>query len=300
LLVFVVTILVFSLVHLMPGDPVTLIGGIRLSQEKADEIKAKWNLDQPLYKQYYLWLKNFLSGDFGVSIRTKQSVNTMIAQRIPYSINLIGLAILIQFSIAIPLGLLAAYKKDTLIDRSLIALSAILNAVPIFWVAIILILIFSVNLKLLPSSGYVGAKSLILPAVAIVLSGISGTLRLTKSEVLEVFREKHVATAYAKGLENRSVLAKHVMRNAMIPVTVMFFLTVPWMIGGEVIVENIFAIPGMGRLLWRGIATQDFPIIQACIFIIATLTVTFNILGDIVTAILDPRIREELESGGYS
>lgn len=297
LLIFVVTILVFSLMQLMPGDPLSLVSGDKVSEEKIAEMEEKWNLDKPIYMQYFIWIKNFLMGEYGTSIRTKQSVNTMIAQRIPYTLKLVGTAILVQFAIAVPLGLLAAYKRNTIIDKGLVIITSIFNAIPRFWAGIILILIFGIHLNIMPINGYDGPKSLVLPVAAIVLNGISGTLRLTKSEVLEVFREKYIATGYAKGLENRRVLFKHVLRNALIPVSVMFFLSIPWMIGGEIIIENIFAIPGMGRLLWRGIATQDFPVVQACILIIAVLTVICNIIGDIFTGLLDPRIRIELKGG---
>jgi len=297
LLIFAITIIVFSLIHLMPGDPVTLVTGNKVSQEKIEEMKEKWNLDKPVVTQYLIWLKNMAKGDFGTSIRTKQSVNVMIAERIMYSVKLVGTAIIVQFIIAVPLGLIAAYKQNTMIDKGLVAISSIFNAIPQFWIGIILILIFGLTFKILPMSGYDGPKSLILPVAAIVLNGISGTLRLTRSEVLEVFRENYIATGYAKGLENRQVLVRHVLRNALIPVSVMFFLSIPWMIGGEIIIENIFAIPGMGRLLWRGIATQDFPIVQACILLIAVLTVVCNTAGDIITGILDPRIRASMKGG---
>lgn len=297
LLIFVVTILIFSLMLLMPGDPVSLVSSNKMSEEKIQELRVKWNLDKPVHMQYFIWLKNFMQGDFGTSIRTKQSVNMMISDRIMYSVKLMGAATIFQFAIAIPMGLIAAYKRDTFIDKGLVIITSILNAIPVFWGAIILILIFGVRLHVLPMSGYDGPLSLVLPVTAIVLNGLSGMMRLTRSEVMEVFREKYIATGYAKGLGNKRVLFKHVLRNALIPVSVMFFLSIPWMIGGQVIIENIFAIPGMGSLLWRGIATQDFPIVQACIFIIAILTVLCNMVGDLMTGFLDPRIRVELKGG---
>lgn len=297
LLVFVVSILVFSLIHLMPGDPIEILADSKVSEQKKDELRVKYGLDKPIHEQYFMWLTNVLKGDFGTSIRTKQSVNDMLMQRIPMTLKLVGIAIVIQFAIAVPLGLIAAYKKDSIIDKLLMTLTSIFNAVPSFWMAILLILIFSVNLGWLPQSGYSSPVHFILPISAIVLHGMSGTLRLTKSEVIDVFREKYVQTGYAKGLRNKTVLFKHVLRNALIPVSVMFFLSIPWTIGGEVIIENIFSIPGMGNLLWRGISTQDFAVVQACILIISVLTVICNIIGDILTAYLDPRIRVELKGG---
>jgi peptide/nickel transport system permease protein len=297
LLVFVVTIVIFAIMQLMPGDPINLIVDPRVSEEKKAEIRAEWGLDQPYHIQYGYWLSNFLQGDFGTSIRTKQSVSVMIGQRLPYTLALVGTAIIIQFVLAILLGLWAAYRKDTLIDKAIIIITSVLSSVPRFWSSILLILFFSLTLKVLPMGGFTGPKSLIMPVTAIVLDSLSGILRLVKSEVIETYREKYVSTAYAKGLKNKAVLFRHVLRNALIPVSVMFFLSIPWLIGGEVIIENIFAIPGMGNLLWRGIMTQDLPIVQACIFIIAMLTVLCNIIGDLVTGLLDPKIRAELKGG---
>jgi peptide/nickel transport system permease protein len=156
-------------------------------------------------------------------------------------------------------------------------------------------IIFGVWLKVLPISGYSGFKSVILPLMTISLPGLAGVLRLTRSDVLEVLREKHVETAYAKGMNKSSVLVRHVLRNALIPVSVMFFLNLPWTIGGSVVIETVFAWPGIGPLLWKSITSQDFPVVQGIVFIIAILTVVSNILGDIVAAFLDPRVRQELK-----
>lgn len=297
LLVFVVSILIFLLMQLMPGNPVDLVAGPRVSEEKKAEIRIKWGFDKPIYQQYIIWAKNILKGNFGMSIRSKQSVSKILKQKIPYTIKLVGASMLAQFLIAVPLGLLAAFKKDKFTDKFLVIGATIFSSIPRFWCAVILILIFSVKLNWLPMNGLDSVKGYIMPVTAIVLSGITVILRLTRSEVLEVLREKYVATAYAKGLKNKIVLIKHVLRNALIPVCVMFFLSLPWMIGGEVIIESIFSIPGMGRLLYSSIVTQDLPVIQACILIIAILTVICNLIGDILTGFLDPRIRVELKGG---
>jgi peptide/nickel transport system permease protein len=155
-------------------------------------------------------------------------------------------------------------------------------------------LLFAVKLRVLPLSGFSSPKHYILPVASLVVSGIASTIRMTKTEVLDVLREKYVLTAYAKGLKKKSVLVKHVLRNALILVTIMFFMSVPWVISGAVIIENIFTIPGMGQMLTSGILNQDFPIVQACVFILAILTVVCNLVCDIITAVLDPRIRISL------
>lgn len=154
-------------------------------------------------------------------------------------------------------------------------------------------LVFSIHLNILPLSGYSGFSSLILPALTLSLPALAQIFRLTRSEVLDVMDEKYVTTAYAKGIADKKILVRHVLRNALIPVTVMFFLSLPWLIGGAVVVENVFAWPGMGQLLWKGIAKQDFVIVQGIVFVISILTVICNIIGDMISGILDPRIRLE-------
>ncbi|HDL60561.1 MAG TPA: ABC transporter permease [candidate division WOR-3 bacterium] len=278
----------------MPGDPIELLAGERVSPEKIAQLKAQWGLDKPVYMQYFYWLSRIIRGDFGRSMVTKLPVIELIKARLPYTLLLTGSALIVEYVIAIPLGLLAALKWGSKTDHVVVTLSIVLWSMPSFWLGVLLMIIFAIKLNLLPLSGYSGLKSLILPLLTLSLPSLAGTLRLTRSEVLEVLREDYVLTAYAKGLPKYKVLIKHVLRNALVPVTVMFFLYLPWLIGGAVIVETVFAWPGMGRLLWKSITVQDYPVVQAIIFIIALLTVISNTIGDIVSAVLDPRIREAL------
>ena len=206
---------------------------------------------------------------------------------------LTGAALLIEYIIAIPLGLLAAVKKNSAADKSLTVVTIVLWSMPPFWLGVLFILTFSVWLRILPISGWDGIASLILPAFTLALPSLAQIFRLTRSEVLDVLDEKYVTTAYAKGLKNKVVLVRHVLRNAMIPVTVMFFLSLPWLIGGAVVVENVFAWPGMGQLIWKAISKQDFVIVQGVVLVITILTVICNLIGDILAGILDPRIRLE-------
>jgi ABC-type dipeptide/oligopeptide/nickel transport system permease component len=295
LLVFAVTVLTFSIMQMMPGDPIDLLAGDRVTAETKMELKEQWGLDKPAYVQYCYWIGNIAQGDFGTSIRSREKVTDMLKQRLGVTLTIVGISMILEFLIAVPLGLIAAYKRDSVLDKMIVSITTVLGAIPKFWAAIIFILIFSVKLNWLPMSGFSGPKYLILPVASIVLTALTEILRLTRSEVLEVYREKYIQTAYAKGLKNKIVLSKHVLRNALIPVCVMFFLYLPWLIGGEVIIENIFSIPGMGRMLWEGIVAHDYPVIQACILIIAILTVLSNIAGDIMTGFLDPRIRVEMK-----
>ena len=293
LVVLFVTVLIFAIMQAMPGDPVDLMVDTRVSAEKVAEIKAQWGLDKPPVVQYFYWLGNILQGDFGTSISLKQNVSDLIMQRLPYTLMLTGAALIIEYLLAIPLGLLAAVRKNRLTDKALTVTTVVLWSMPPFWLGVLLMMIFSISLNVLPLSGYSGFPSLILPALTLALPALAQIFRLTRSEVLDVMDEKYVTTAYATGVEDRKVLIKHVLRNALIPVTVMFFLSLPWLIGGAVVVENVFAWPGMGQLLWKGIAKQDFVIVQGIIFVITILTVVCNIIGDMISGILDPRIRLE-------
>jgi peptide/nickel transport system permease protein len=293
LVVLFVTVLIFGIMQAMPGNPVDLMVDTRVSAEKVEAIKAEWGLDKPPVVQYFYWLGNILRGNFGMSISLKQNVSDLILQRLPYTLLLTGAALVIEYLLAIPLGLLAAVRKNKMTDKALTITTVVLWPMPPFWLGVLLMLVFSIHLNILPLSGYSGFASLILPALTLSLPALAQIFRLTRSEVLDVMDEKYVTTAYAKGITDKKILVRHVLRNALIPVTVMFFLSLPWLIGGAVVVENVFAWPGMGQLLWKGIAKQDFVIVQGIVFVITILTVICNIIGDMISGILDPRIRLE-------
>lgn len=297
LLVLTVSVLVFSLLYLMPGDPVEILTGERVSAERKDEIRHSLGLDRPLPVQYVSWLGKAVRLDLGNSLITKLSVKDSILHRLPVTLRISGCALLVELIVAVPLGLLAAYKKDSIFDRCLMAAASFFQAVPNFWLAMLLILLFGASLQWLPLNGYGTARHYVLPVTAIALTGMASILRMTKAEVLEMFREKFVETAYAKGLAQRQVIVRHVLRNSLILVTVMIFMSLPWIISGSVIIENIFIIPGMGSLLTKAISNQDFPVVQACVLIITLLTVVCNLASDLITALLDPRIRIEIGGG---
>ena len=297
LMVFAVTILVFSLLYLMPGDPVETMLGTRVEPERKAEIEHEMGLDRPIAEQYFDWLGDAVRLDFGKSITTKLPVMQSLKNRIPVTLRLSVTALIVELLIAIPLGVLAAYRKDGLYDRLVIALSTFFQSIPNFWIAILLILFFSIKLRWFPVNGIGTMKHYVLPVISVTLAGIAGALRMTKNEVLDVLHENYINAAYAKGLPSRKVAVNHVLRNSLTAVTVMIFMQIPWLISGSVIIENVFAIPGMGTLMTNAITAQDFPVVQACILIIAVLTVVFNLLGDIVSAILDPRIRVAISGG---
>ncbi len=297
LTVLTVTVVLFLIMHSMPGDPIRMIADPRMPAEQIDILRARWGLDQPLYVQYFTWLSRIVRGDFGTSITTRQPVMRLISTRLPYTLVLAVSALVLRYIIGIAVGLAVAVKRGSWADRILVVTSTALYSVPPFWLGILLIVLFSVTWRIFPISGYVGPRSIVLPLLSLMLPPIADTMRLTRSEVLEVMREQYVTTAHSKGLPRRKVFFKHVLRNALIPVTVTFFLSLPWLIGGAVVVESVFAWPGMGRLLWRSIMSQDLPVVQGVVLIIAVLTVISNTVGDVMTGLLDPRIRQEYESG---
>ena len=297
LLIVAVSIAVFLLLHLMPGDPVDSLVGEQTSEEKKEELREEWGLNDPLPVQYWTWAKRVLHGDLGRSLKSNLDIRETLKTRMPISLKLCGLAMLIQVLISVPLGLLAAYKPGGKFDKFIMGYSMVTQGIPTFWVGMVLILIFGVWLRALPVNGYATAKHYILPIAAMVLGGVSSNIRLTRSEVLGVIHEKFVTTCYAKGLSRNEVMFRHVLRNALILIVVTTFMSLPWIVAGAVIMENVFAMPGMGALMTNAVIIQDFPVVQACLLVISALVVVSNLLGDLCSALLDPRIRDSISGG---
>jgi peptide/nickel transport system permease protein len=297
LLVVGVSIIIFFTLRLLPGDPIGAMmdEDTMISEVRKAELREKWGLDKPIVAQYFYWIKSIFEGDFGSSITAGRSVAVLLKGRLPYTLRLTITSTIIMALIAVPLGLLAAFKHNKFIDKFLLSSTILLQSMPRYWLGLILMIVFSITLKWFPISGYIGPISMVLPVATLVIPSLGWMLRLTRSETLETYREKYVATAYAKGLRERIVLVKHVLRNSLITVAVLFFLRLPYTIGGSVIVEKIFALPGTGTLLFDSILLQDYPVIQAFVLILSFLTVLFITIGDIVTAILDPRIRKSIK-----
>lgn len=296
-LIICVSFLVFSMIFMMPGDPVTLMAGELANQDKIAETVEKYGLNRPLLVQYFDWWKKIVTKqDFGISFKYKLPVWDLVKVRIPVSLKLTAITMVVQYLIAVPLGLLCAYKKDSIFDKITVNSTLIMTSVPSFWIAVLLMLLFAVKLKWLPLGGFESWKHYVLPITAGVLGGIASTLRLTKSEAIDALNDKYVSTAYAKGLAKHDVLIKHVLRNSMIIICVQISQSLPWLLSGFIILEKIFVIPGMGGLMISSIVYQDFNVVQCIILIISVLTVICNIISDIVLGLLDPRIR--ISTGG--
>jgi len=296
--IFGVTIILFYIMYILPGDPIQLLlSGERVTPERIEELRRAWGLDQPVYVQYFYWLSHIIRGDLGTSIVTRQPVSLLMLQRLPYTLALMLTSILLSYVIGVLTGIITALKRGSLIDSILSTSSIICYSIPGFWFGLVLMLVFAYYLRLFPVSGYEGWNSLILPALSLALPSSAYIMRLIRAEMIEVLSEDYIRTAWAKGLSKRRVLLVHALRNAIIPVVTMFFLDLPWLMGGAVIIETLFALPGMGRLLYVSILKQDYPVVQGIVLIITVLTIVCNTLGDVVIAILDPRIRFERGRG---
>ena len=295
----VVSVTVFSLIHLIPGDPVQVMVGESQDPEVVAAIRHDLGLDRPLYIQYATWLGNALRGDFGMSIRTHQPVTEVVAERARPTLQLTALALLIALCVALPVGILAATRRNSGIDVGATTFALLGVSMPNFLIALLLIFVFAIKLQWLPTSGYVsifqdpvrGLKLLVLPAVTIGMAMAAVITRMTRSSLLEALDQDYVRTARSKGLVERRVVVGHALRNAMIPVITVVGLQIGNLIAGAVITEYVFAIPGVGRLIVDSIFARDYPVLQGVVLFTAIGFILANLLADLMYAALDPRIR---------
>jgi peptide/nickel transport system permease protein len=294
-----VSALVFTVVRVLPGDPALLIMGTEGSPEAAARLREALGLDRPLPLQYLEWLGGAVSGDLGRSIQYDLPVGRLIVSRLPVTLPLTLLAALIMLAVALPLGVYAAVRHRRAGDYVTMIVSQIGIAVPSFWSGLLLILLFSVHLHWIPSGGFnpwsegVGAalRSLLLPALALGLFQGAVLARATRSAVLEVLREDYVRTARAKGVREPAVIGKHAVRNALIPVVTVAGIQLGQLMAGSIILESVFALPGLGRLALGAIAARDLPVVQGVTLFVASTIVLINFVVDLAYGFLDPRIR---------
>lgn len=297
LLIFAV--LVFMLMHLLPGDPAVAIAGTDASPEAIDKIRDQLGLNRPILVQLLAWFAQIAQGDFGRSIVLNQSVLSAVAERLPVTLSLSLLSLLVTLPIGIVLGVVAAYWRNSWVD-TVVMLAALLGvSLPGFWVGILSVLLFSVNLGWFPPSGYVPLgqgvwpwlSSLIQPAVVLALFQIGFLARITRSAMLDVMDQDFIRTARAKGVDEFQTIAKHAFRNTLIPVVTVLGITVSLLIGGAVVIEQVFALPGIGRLIVQGILARDYPLVQGTMLLFGFAFVLINILVDIIYTFVDPRVR---------
>jgi peptide/nickel transport system permease protein len=296
---FVVAVIVFAILRTVPGDPAAVIAGDSATPEQVAALREKLGLEKPVVTQFVIWLGGVLRGDLGESYFFRKPVAELIAQRLEPTLALGLAALSIAVSVAVPLGVVAAFRQGTWIDRAVMGLSVAGFSMPVFVLGYLLVWIFSVQLEWLPVQGYariadgVGPflERLLLPAVTLALVYVALVARITRTSVLEVLNEDYVRTARAKGLRERDVLTRHALRNAAVPILTVVGIGLAVLIGGAVVTESVFAIPGLGRLTVEAVLSRDFPVIQALILLFATGYVFVNLAIDIGYAVLDPRIR---------
>ena len=288
--IFIVSLIVFFLVRLK-GDPVTVMAPPTFTQEQVENLRTAWGFDKPLVEQYWIFISKALRGDFGASIQARVPAMELVLERLVNTYRLAGLAAVIGLAIAIPLGILSAINRNTWLDLVVTSLATLGTAMPNFWLGLMLILIFSVNLRVLPAFGALEPTSIILPAFTLGVGIAARISRLTRSAMLEVLGQDYIRTAYSKGLGDWRVNFKHALRNALIPVVTAFALQLGWLLGGAVVVESVFAWPGIGRLVIEAINVRDITVVQAALFWFALTFILINLVTDIVYTLIDPRIQ---------
>jgi peptide/nickel transport system permease protein len=288
----ILTVLVvsFSLTRLA-GDLAVAIGGPSATAADVETIRKAYGLDRPVVVQFADWVYGALRGDLGRSFFFRENVATLIAQRLPISgtLGLVGLCI--ALAVALPLGIVAAIRQNTLTDRLVMSVALIGQAMPSFWLALILMIVFGLQLQLLPVSGTGSWEHYVMPGVVLAFTAIPAIMRLTRSGMIEVLASDYIRTARAKGLRSRAVVLKHALRNAAIPVVSVAAVQLGFMLGGSIVIETVFALHGVGYLAWESISKNDYPVVQAVVLVLACIYVALTVLADLLNAFLDPRIR---------
>jgi peptide/nickel transport system permease protein len=285
-----VSVIGFSLLRLS-GDLAQQLAGDDARPEQIVEVAKRYGLDRPMYVQYGYWARNALTGDLGRSLFTDEAVSELIGQRIGVTVQLAFMSILLAVIIAIPLGILAAVRANTWLDRAALSIAVFGQAIPNFWLGLVLIVIFGVTLRWLPITGSESLAHFILPTVTLAFTVMPSFMRLTRSGMLDVLDADYIRTARAKGLSATSVIFKHALRNAILPVVSLIAVSLGFLLGGSVIVESIFALNGIGFLAFQSITRADFPVVQAIIVFISFAYIVLTFLSDVINAWLDPRIR---------
>jgi len=294
-----VAVIVFLLVHLAPGDPASVIAGDNATSDQIAAIRAALGLDQPLWRQFLIWVGHILQGDLGTSLFWNTPVAELILQRAEPTISLAATTLLLAVLIAITLGVLAAWKAGSGLDRAVMGLAVTGFSVPVFVVGYLLVFVFAIELRWLPVQGYRPIaeglwpwfERLILPSIALGLAYVALIARITRTTMLEVLAEDYIRTAEAKGVSTRPMLLRHALKNAAVPIVTIVGIGVALLIGGVVITETVFNIPGIGRLVVDGIARRDYPIIQGVILVFSGIYVLVNLAVDISYTFFDPRVR---------
>lgn len=290
-LIFAITVILFFLLRLMPGDPALVLLGDAATPQALAALRARLGLDQPLPVQFAIFFGDLLQGDLGVSRQFKLSAVDVVLNRMPATIQLAGASAAIAIFAGVPLAVIATVARRRVVDKSLMGLTTILQATPTFWLGMVLVLVFAVQLRLVPSFGYGSLEHVFLPAITLSAWFFAVMYRVTRSAMLDVMDEEFIRTARSKGLRERAVLARHALRNALIPIVTVSGLYLGGLLGGAVVTETIFSWPGVGSLLAQAVFTRDYPVIQAGVLLVATVYALLNLLVDVLYTLIDPRIR---------
>ena len=293
------SIVVFLVLEIIPGDPAAVMLGVNAEADTLAALRAEMGLDKPPLERYFAWVGGLLQGDLGNSYTYGEPVTQLIAERIDLSLPLAVMAIVLSTALAIPLGVFAAARRNQIGDVGVMGFTQLGIAVPNFWFAILLIMVFAVNLGWLPAGGFAGwdagfwpaLKSLFLPTLALALPQAAILARVTRSSVLDALSQDYVRTARAKGLSRRAALWRHAVRNALIPVVTIMGMQFSFLLAGTIIIENVFYLPGLGRLIFQAIAQRDLIVVKDLIIVLAAAVVVVNFVVDVLYAVIDPRLR---------
>lgn len=298
LVIFGISVFTFALVHMIPGDPVRMMLGQKATQEQVEQLREQMGLNKPVVEQYATYVTGIAQGDFGTSLKTGQPVLTEIFNRFPATLKIAVSAILIAIVVGIAMGILAAKYKDTIVDRAVLTLATLGVSIPGYWLGLLLMLLFAVKWKWFPIAGGTGLQDLILPSLTLGVYASTIICRLTRSGMLEVLSQDYIRTARAKGIDESLILFRHAFRNVMIPVVTVVGLQMASLLGGAVLIEQVFSWPGIGTLAIDAILSRDFPMIQGTTLFMGIVYVSVNIVIDLLYGFIDPRIDVSQQKAG--
>ncbi|MFW5827621.1 MAG: nickel ABC transporter permease [Alkalispirochaeta sp.] len=288
--VFGVSLIVFSIIRLLPGDPARALAGVNASPEYIQQVRDRYGLDDPIHIQYGRFMQGLVTGDLGNSTFSRRPVTTEIGERFPRTLTLASISLLIATVVGVSAGIVSATRRNSVFDNASMFVALVGVAAPVFWLALMLQLLFAVQLRWLPATGMGSVRHLILPSITLGMASAALMARITRSSMLDVLKQDFITTARSKGLAERVVIYKHALKNALIPVVTVLGLQFGILLGGAVLTETVFAWPGVGRLLVDAILRRDYPVVQGTVMLLALLFVIINLVVDVIYAFLDPRI----------
>ncbi|MGI6586161.1 MAG: ABC transporter permease [Lutisporaceae bacterium] len=295
-IILCISIILFTIMNLTPGDPAQLLLGETITEEAIAQLREELGLNDNFFVRYVRYVSNALRGDFGISYRTRNPVFIDVFDRFPHTLRITLLAILFFTTIGILVGVISAVKQYSLMDTLSQSGTLILSSMPDFWLGLMLLILFSIKLKLLPLSGVENWTGYILPAFTAAMPGMANLIRMTRSTMLDVLRMDYVQTAQAKGVPKRKVIMKHALRNALLPVVTVIGVNMSWLLGGTIVIEQVFNIPGIGSLMIQSIRMKDTPTVMATVMFVAVLSCLINLATDIIYAFIDPRVKAQFKS----